>query len=369
MTDINNIHNLKMEYKHIENSETCWIPNGVQGCDKETFIRNNPGINKSIFNVLDINKDGYITEQEYRWSRAMDENLDGVISDKERILPCMKQLKFDAKRDIDKWFSVDKNRDGFESTIEAQGWNIRNKNGKTLEGAMSNDEIAKKYNLKEEIICDMQGWLDGTIEELKADAKNKYGVELNESQIIELKKEQIKQLNTWLFKEGDNENSSLYQQLSLDAYTRLMSTVDGESCCGGDICEIPDFSPSDIERIGKYTAKDVKARLDWAENSYKIDENGKAVYDEKGERIPAKIMTEHQVEMYKKIVESVTGKPWDSEDWEVTPEQWSEISDKVNGTFGDETRLNGKTRDDIPENRQALLRFLEEKGWLYEQFK
>ena len=37
--------------------------------------------------------------------------------------------------------------------------------------------------------------------------------------------------------------------------------------------------------------------------------------------------------------------------------------------FYDEDKLQGKTRADIPENRQNLLRFLEEKGWLYQQFK
>ena len=62
-------------------------------------------------------------------------------------------------------------------------------------------------------------------------------------------------------------------------------------------------------------------------------------------------------------------KPWDSNGWEVSEKEWGIISEKINGTYGDETRLEGKTRADIPSNRQALLRFLEEKGWLYEQFK
>ena len=113
----------------------------------------------------------------------------------------------------------------------------------------------------------------------------------------------------------------------------------------------------------------MKARLDWAENSYLVDENGQTVLDENGQTIPAKMMTPDQVEKYKEIVESVTGKPWDSDSWEVSGEQWMEIGEKVNGTYGDETRLEGKTRADIPANRQALLKFLEEKGWLYEQFK
>ncbi len=81
------------------------------------------------------------------------------------------------------------------------------------------------------------------------------------------------------------------------------------------------------------------------------------------------MMKPEQEEMYKEIVESVTGKPWDSDGWEVSEKEWGIISEKINGTYGDDTRLEGKTRADIPENRQALLRFLEEKGWLYEQFK
>lgn len=369
MPDINNIHNLNLEYKHIENSQTAWNPNGVEGCDEETFLRNNKGIDKSIFNILDINNDGYITEQEYNLASGMDKNKDGVVTEKERNQACMNQMIMFAKRGIDKWFKIDKNRDGLGSNVEWKSWDTYNNNGKTLEGVMSNDELAKKYNLKEEIINNIQGWLDGEIEVLKADAKNMYGVELSEKQIIELKKEQIKQLNTWLLKEGDNEDSSFYQQLNLDAYTRLMSTIDGEACCGGDICEFAGFSPSDLDKNGKYTANDMKARLAWAENSYQVDDNGKAVLDSNGKQIPAKMMTTKQVEMYKQIVVSTTGITWDSDDWEVNQEQWNEICEKINGTYGDDTRLEGKTRADIPENRQALLRFLEEKGWLYEQFK
>ena len=113
----------------------------------------------------------------------------------------------------------------------------------------------------------------------------------------------------------------------------------------------------------------MKARLAWAENSYLVDDEGKTVHTEDGNTIPVKMMTPSQVQKYKEIVESTTGQPWESDNWEVTIEQWNEICEKVNGTYGDDTRLEGKTRADIPENRQALLRFLEEKGWLYEQFK
>ncbi len=369
MTDITGFKNLKMEFKHIENSQTAWYPEGVNGCDKETFLRNNPHANESIFNALDFNGDGWITEQEYAMTKNMDVDGDGTVTDQERNNACMEGMKYFARRDINKWFSIDRNRDGLKSNVEQKGWSVRCNNGKNLDGALSNDELAKKYNMKEEIIGDIQSWLDDTIEELKSSAKRQYGVELSQKQIIEIKKEQIKQLNTWLLKEGDNEDSSFYQQLNLDSYTRLMSTEDGEACCGGDICEFSGFSPSNLTRNGKYTADEMKARLEWAENSYLVDDNGKTVYDENGQTIPAKMMTPEQVEKYKEIVESVTGKPWDSNDWEVTEKQWDEICEKVNGTYGDETRLEGKTRADVPQNRQALLRFLEEKGWLYEQFK
>ena len=41
-----NLNNLKMDFKYIENSETAWNPNGVCGCDEESFIRSNPQAEK-----------------------------------------------------------------------------------------------------------------------------------------------------------------------------------------------------------------------------------------------------------------------------------------------------------------------------------
>ena len=365
MSDID-LRNLKMEFKYIKNSETDFNPEGVSGCDKENFVKNNPNA-KSIFKELDFNKDGFISEQEYNMAINI-AGKDGILTDKEKNNYCMKQMKFFARRGIDKWFKVDRNRDGLASNVEWRGWETCNTNGKYLEGAMSNNELAQKYNIQEVNESDIQAWIDGEIEDLKKIAKEQYGVELSQKQIIEIKKEQMKQLNTWLFKEGDGKDASFYQQLNLDAYTRLMSTEDGEACCGGDICEFSGFSPSNLKENGRYTAGEMKARLSWAENSYQVDDNGKAVKIN-GQTVPSKMMTPEQVQQYKEIVTSVTGKPWDSDDWEVTSEQWIIIGEKVNGTYGDETRLEGKTRADVPENRQALLRFLEEKGWLYEQFK
>lgn len=366
MSDLD-LRNLRMEFKHIENSQTDWNPDGIKGCDKESFVKNNPLADKSIFKALDTNNDGYVSEQEYNMALGM-AGEDGILTDKERNDSCMEQMKFFARRGIDKWFKIDKNRDGFASNVEFTSWNTYNQNGKTLEGSMSNAQISQKYNMKEINESDIQSWIDSEIEDLKQEAKERYGVELSQKQIIEIKKEQMKQLNTWLLKEGDNEKSSGYQQLNLDAYTRLMSTEDGEACCGGDICEFSGFSPSNLDKNGKYTADEMKARLNWAENSYQVDDKGNTILVQ-GKTVPAKMMTPAQVQMYKDIVESVTGQSWDSDGWEVTTNQWDEICKKLNGTYGDDTRLEGKTRADIPENRQDLLRFLEEKGWLYEQFK
>ena len=45
------------------------------------------------------------------------------------------------------------------------------------------------------------------------------------------------------------------------------------------------------------------------------------------------------------------------------------IMEQVNGTSGDETLLEGKTREDIPPQRQEWLSYLEEHDLLLEQFK
>lgn len=365
------LRNLKMNFTHIENSEDAWHPNGISGINKSEFLKLNSGINESIFKEIDFNSDGYISEDEYNMAVWIS-GEDGILTNQEKNDACMEEMLFFARREIDKWFKIDKNRDAQGSNVEWLGWYEYNDSGKTLVGQMSNEELEKYFNEKEVIEPNefqLEDWLKDNIDKLKNDAKRMYGVELSEKQIIELKKEQIKQLNTWLLKTGDGKDAPLYCQLNNDAYTRLMSNRDGEACCGGDICEIPNFHPSDLDEKGFYTAQDMKARLAWAENSYLVDKNGNTVLDENGNTIPAKMMTPEQVQKYKEIVESVVGVDWDSENWNVTQEQWFEIGQKVNGTYEDEMRLNGKTRADIPENRQALLKFLEEKGWLFEQFK
>ena len=55
MTDLN-LNNLKMDFKYIENSETVWNPNGVKGCDEESFIRSNPQAGKVFSRNLILTK-------------------------------------------------------------------------------------------------------------------------------------------------------------------------------------------------------------------------------------------------------------------------------------------------------------------------
>ena len=81
-------------------------------------------------------------------------------------------------------------------------------------------------------------------------------------------------------------------------------------------------------------------------------------------------MTVKQIVDYIDIVESATGKDFDSDDWSVDSKMFHRnIMEHVNGTSGDETLLNGKTRADIPPERQDWLNYLEEHNLLLDQFK
>ena len=297
----------------------------------------------------------------------------------------------------------------------------------SVDGGFSEEEFWRVLYKMEENINDpnnvqLEDWFNSWTDYLKQIAKDQYGVELSEVQVITLKKEYIKQLNTWLFKTGDNAtgNAPLYNSLNLTAYTRLITTEQTVSCCGGDIVP-PPASPvknacapvfSSLERDGaSNNAEEVKNRLAWAmfktppAELLSTDEDAMTVWENmtdeqyseyhqqyqamrnmtandfrellKPENEEKRIaseqnssMTVQQIVDYIDIVEQQIGTGnFDNNSWSVTTEQYHNIILEINGTVGDEDRLQGKTRADIPENRQNLLRFLEEKGWLYEQFK
>ena len=383
---------------------------------------------RSIFEMLDQNRDGKISKDEMNAVFQADADNDGIMTNNE--IRCMNDMKFFARRTVDKWFSLDVNRDGHWSNVERKLGDKRMFEGAesdtSLDASMSNEQLSKLYNMKEKIEDpenkQLEDWLNSWLDDLKQEAKEKYGVELNDKQIIILKNEYKKQLNTWLLKTGDNAtgNAPLYNSLNLTAYTRLITTEQTVSCCGGDIIP-PPAAPkkdicsevfSDLEHEGaSNSAKEVKNRLAWAmfktppKEELATSEDASTVWqnmsDEqynnyhqqyqqmrdmkasdfrellKPENAQKRTdfeknsaMTVQQIVDYIDIVEQQIGVGnFDKDDWSVDSEQYMQISSAINGTAGDESRLEGKTRADVPKNRQALLKFLEEKGWLYEQFK
>lgn len=515
--------NLNSFQKHIQTFMNHIKSTGETQVDEKTFeekITND----RSIFCMLDQNRDGKISEDEMNAVFQADIDKDGIVTDKE--IRCMNDMKFFARRNVDKWFTLDTNRDGHLSNIEDKlSIKRMSESDTSLEASMSNEQLSKLYNMKEKIDdpnnTQLEDWLNGWLDYLKQIAREKYNVELNDKQIIILKNEFKKQLNTWLFKTGDNAtgNAPLYNSLNVTAYTRLVTTKQTVSCCGGDIIPppaIPDknncepvfnsleYSEEYLIEIGKERdeleakldakiksgeiteeeaakeieefdkskklknrAEEVKNRLAWAMYKTpskeelaltawdKMNDEEKTMYadcqeilskmsNEKLEKLlkpenekerlafeqqnnishkdlekinvrtiwvnmsdkqynnyhqqylqmrnkkasdfrellkpentqkradfeKNSAMTVQQIVDYIDIVEQQIGVGnFDKEDWSVDAEQYTQITFAINGTTGDETRLEGKTRADIPENRQALLKFLEEKGWLYEQFK
>ena len=249
--------------------------------DEQTFTDKVTN-DRSIFEMLDQNKDGKISQDEIETLCQADSDSNGIVTENE--LRCMQQMKFFAKRTVDKWFTLDIDRDGHWSNVENQLGEKRMfgslpETDTSTDAAMTNKQLAKLYNMRETIDDlnneQLEMWLDGWLDDLKQTAKDQFGVELNDRQIIVLKNEYKKQLNTWLFKTGDNAtgNAPLYNSLNLTAYTRLITTEQTVSCCGGDIVPPPaadnknscSFVFSDLESKGSSnSAEEVKNRLAWA---------------------------------------------------------------------------------------------------------
>ena len=522
MSDIN----LNSFQKHIQTFMNHIKSTGETQVDEKTFLDKITN-DRSIFCMLDQNRDGKISKDEMNAVFQANADNDGIVTNNE--IRCMNDMKFFARRTVDKWFSLDVNRDGHWSNVEIKLGDKRMfegaKSDTSLDASMSNEQLSKLYNMKEKIEDpenkQLEDWLNSWLDDLKQEAKEKYGVELNDKQIIILKNEYKKQLNTWLFKIGDNatDNAPLYNSLNTTAYTRLVTTKQTVSCCGGDIipppaipdknnCEpvfnsleyseeylieiekerneleakldakiisgeitedeaVKELEEFDNSKKLKNRADEVKNRLAWAMYKTppkeelaltawdKMNDEEKTMYadcqeilskmsneqlekllkpenekeciafeqqnnishkdlekindrtlwvkmsDEKYNNYHQQYqqmrdmkasdfrellkpenaqkrtdfeknsaMTVQQIVDYIDIVEQQIGVGnFDKDDWSVDSEQYMQISSAINGTAGDESRLEGKTRADVPENRQALLKFLEEKGWLYEQFK
>lgn len=447
--DFSGFKNLVMNFKQqIIESKKKFSPNGEMCVDKATFYKDNPNADKSIFSKLDLDNDGYVSQFEFSRIKMLDTDGDGTISKseaEENKQNCMREAMFFARRNIDKWFTIDVNRDGQLSNVEEKMADYRmaetcDNPNHIMDSALSNEELARKYMMQEKPTdMTMEKWIESWLDYIKTEVAQKmYGVELTSNDMAVLKSECIKQLNTWLFKTGDNatHDAPLYNSLNVTAYTRLMTTESAVSCCGGDITPPPmaperekcslifrplEFSQEQFIEARKEgrildensltnSASEVKNRLAWAafptlpKDKLSDSEKTGTVWMNFSEEEYSKlhnqwnklrstsagelrellrpenylkrmyfeantIMTVAQMVQFIDIVESVTGHSWDDENWEITSDQFYQIGRLVNDTEGDETRLDGKTREDVPQNRQKLLHFLEEKGWLNDQFK
>lgn len=371
-------------------------------------------LKESLFLKLDKNKDGYISHNEL----AM-----GGYSGKE--LDAMSEALFFANRNVNKWFMLDKDKDGQMSNIEEKMWKIHNTDQGHKIGGLTPDEFAEKYKMKfipQESLGNFEDWCktwvetDDPMQGIKAIIKSMYGKELNAEETQLLYDSMKAQANRWLFKAD-----SLYNQLNNSAYTRLVTDEQTVSCCGGDISkppigEQPKLNPdgtladadsctmifSGLESDDAYnTDEEVKNRLAWAafktvpqEVAAKMSPEEYKAYQKSWEAVrsmkasdyrellkpenKSKLdefektsnMTVEQIVRYIDIIESATGKDFDSAEWEVNSEMFhNDIMDKINGSYGDESLLQGKTRSDIPPERQAWLRYLEEHNLLFDQFK
>ena len=332
----------------------------------------------------------------------------------------MRSAKFFIERSVEKWFSVDINKDGFSSNIEEARWGERNQNSTMNTGDLNETEYAQQYGLQKdnEAYNNYQSWIKGWKNEILYTTAYDYGVELSEDDIRALDEYAKKQINTHLFKSGQDRTSSLYNRLGSDAYTRLITDEETVSCCGGDITPPPAspdkrscsyvFSSMNTENSVN-SAEEVKNRLAWAafktppeqylnrnkdavtvwqdmpDGIYKTyhtkwnelrkmtaEDFRNLLKPENESRLHAfelnSSMSVQQIVDYINIVETVTGKSFDSDDWSINAEQFEEIVKRVNGTWGDETILDGKTKEDILPERQELYEYLKNNGLLLQQF-
>lgn len=370
--------------------------------------------NESLFTKLDKNKDGKISKDELL-----------SVGYTEQKANAMLEAIYFANRDTNKWFSYDKSQNGTIDNVEDEMWRVHNTDDNHKIGDLTPEQFAKKYNLS--LVADDKGssfeaWCQDWIENedpmigIKAMMQDRYGVELNQDETQLLYDTMKTQANRWLLKEP-----ALYNRLNNSAYTRLATSDELVSCCGGDISkppigEQPKLKPDGTLADAKScsfvfsslkdensvnTSEEVKNRLAWAAfktipetqvakmskaeyAQYKADwENvrGMKASDFRAllkpenkaqlEKFEATSnMTVKQIVDYIDIMEQSTGKSFDSEDWSVNTDVFhNKVMQKLNGTDGDDALLNGKTRADVLPDKKEWLDYLESHGMLLEQFK
>lgn len=371
-------------------------------------------INESLFTKLDKNKDGKISKEELLSAGYTEQKANAML-----------EAIYFANRDTNKWFSYDKRPNGTIDNVEDEMWRVHNTDDNHKIGDLAPEQFAKKYNLS--LVADDKGssfeaWCQDWIENedpmigIKAMMQDRYGVELNQDETQLLYDTMKTQANRWLLKEP-----ALYNRLNNSAYTRLATSDELVSCCGGDISkppigEQPKLKPDGTLADAKScsfvfsslkdensvnTSEEVKNRLAWAAfktipetqvakmskaeyAQYKADwENvrGMKASDFRDllkpenkaqlEKFEATSnMTVKQIVDYIDIMEQSTGKSFDSEDWSVDADVFhNKVMQKLNGTDGDDALLNGKTRADVLPDKKEWLDYLESHGMLLEQFK
>lgn len=371
-------------------------------------------LNESLFLKLDKNKDGKISEQE-----LMDAGYEG------KDLAAMQEAIFFAERDVNKWFLYDRDKNGVASNVEEAMWDVHNTDDNHTIGDMTPEEFAQKNNIdlfeefsEENFVNWCEHWIetDNPMQGIKVIIKARYGKEFSDEETQLLYDAMKNQANRWLFKED-----SLYTRLNNSAYTRLATTDQTVSCCGGDISKPPMGEQPRLDENGELmdatsctmifseleeegssnSAEQTKNRLAWAAfktvsdvDAAKMTPEEYAAYQADWNKVrnmkasdyrellkpenraelenfeANSSMTVQQIVDYIDIVESATGKNFDENDWALDTRTFHhDVMAKLNGTFGDDRILEGKTRADIPPEKQPLLKYLEEHNLLLEQFK
>lgn len=398
MTDINPVSNSGQSY----------------GGSSSKSNPQNTKIKESLFTQLDKNHDHVISDEELIEAGYTGKDLNGLS-----------EALFFAERTVNKWFIMDKNQNGTCDNVEMKMWEFHNNDENQKNGDLTSEEFAKKNKitfLKADVGMDFENWCKDWVENenpmngIKAIVKERYGKDLNDEETQLLYDAMKNQANRWLFKD-----KALYNRLNLSAYTRLATTDQAVSCCGGDISKPPigeqprldangEIAESDSceiifasldEEGGINTAYQSKNRLAWGafktvsdveaakmtpEEYAKYQKDWQEVRNMKAadfrdlqkpenkealEKFETNSnMTVSQIVDFIDIVESTTGKDFDGNDWSLdTLTYHRDIMTKLNGTYGDEAILEGKTRADVPPEKQEWLKYLEEHGLLLKQFK
>ncbi len=325
MTDINSIS------KNITYKQSKSLNYGFEKSDMK----------ESLFTKLDTNKNGLIDDEELAESGFSKERIN-----------YLKEFIFQIQRNVDKWFKVDKNKDGKANNVENEMWNEHNQNPANKIGDMSDTEYARINDLvvdNNTSFKNFKTWIERWIidpdeDSMVARAKRQFGTALNDED-VQLLYDVVKvQANRWLFKKD-----SLYTRINTNAMSTLYNTGEDEACCGGDACYLDLVSPpikqfdnqGNLIKIG-YTKEEMRDRF----------------------RRVTGYMTEAQADEYRQIIEEVTNGTW-----ECSPEQFQQIVDRINGNDENADLLTGKTKADIPPERMEWYNYLKENGLLLEQFE